>query len=206
MNMRSGQITEASPDEAWKEFVMDVLPSQGDWSDDAYLWLTDNTKRLVELTDGYLEILPMPTDHHQTILQFLFLAFHRFVEPRGGKVHFAPLRLRIREGKFREPDMLLVLDADDPRRQDRVWSGADLVLEVVSPDGKKRDIKEKRADYAEGGVSEYWIVDPQEETIAVLTLQKGKYRVAGEYGRGESATSNLLAGFAVDVSAAFDAK
>lgn len=39
----------------------------------------------------------------------------------------APLRLRVREGKFREPDLLVLLDARDPRRSNRYWTGADLV-------------------------------------------------------------------------------
>ena len=76
----------------------------------------------------------MPTDRHQTILQFLFLAFHHCIQPRGGKTQFAPLRLFIRPGKFREPDLLLLRLATDPRRQNRFWLGADLALEVVSED------------------------------------------------------------------------
>jgi hypothetical protein len=56
------------------------------------------------------------------------VAFFGFVTPRGGKVHVAGLRLRVREGKFRAPDLLLVKDATDPRRQNRFWVGADLTL------------------------------------------------------------------------------
>ena len=59
----------------------------------------------------------MPTDRHRAISQFLFLALLPFVGALGGKVHYAPLRLRIRDGKFREPDLLLVRDAHDPRRR-----------------------------------------------------------------------------------------
>ncbi len=73
---------------------------------------------------------------------------------------FAPLRLRIREGQFREPDLLLVLDADDSRRQNRYWLGADLVVEVVSPDDPERDTRVKRAEYAEAQIPEYWIAIP----------------------------------------------
>jgi hypothetical protein len=94
----------------------ELLPPQGSWSEEVYLALTDNCTRLVEFTDGFLEVLPMPTDKHQSVLQFLFLAFLGFVQLRGGKVHFAALRLRIRPGKFREPDLLLLLSATDPRR------------------------------------------------------------------------------------------
>ena len=89
-------------------------PSHGGSREEEYLVLTDHRNRLVEFTDGFLDILPMPTDKHQSILKFLLLAFLGFAEPRGGKVHFAPLRLQIRPGKFREPDLLLLLSAADP--------------------------------------------------------------------------------------------
>src|SRR5438132_13304132 len=97
--------------------VLELLPQQGQWSEEEYLWLTDHTNRFVEFTDGYIEILPMPTDKHQSILQFLMLAFYGFIDPLGGKVRFAPLRLRIREGKYREPDLILLRSARDPRRE-----------------------------------------------------------------------------------------
>ena len=112
-----------------------------------------------------MEILPMPTDKHQTILKFPFLAFFRFFEAAGGNVMFAPLRLRVRPRKFREPGLLLVLSATDPRRQNRFWSGADLALEVVSEDKPERDLIDKRGDYAEAGVREYWIVNPLTEPL-----------------------------------------
>ena len=61
----------------------------------------------------------------------------------------------MREGVFHEPDVLLLRDRSDPRRQDRFWLGADLVVEVVSPDDPDRDLVEKRADYAAAGIAEY---------------------------------------------------
>jgi Uma2 family endonuclease len=92
-----------------------------------------------------------------------------------------------------------------PRRQNRFWQGADLALEVVSEEKPERDLVQKRADYAEGGVSEYWIVNPQTETITVLRLRGDAYEEAGTYRRGESAASVLLDGFSVGASAVFDA-
>jgi Uma2 family endonuclease len=188
-----------------KDPLTDILPKQGHWTEEQYLALTDHSNRLVEYTDGFVEVLPMPTDRHQCILAFLYLAFLAFVKARGGKVHFAPLRLRIRPGKFREPDLLLLLSATDPRRQDRFWTGADLALEVVSKDKPERDLVQKRGDYAESRVPEYWIVNPETETIAVLRLEGDAYVEAGKFGRGAAALSVLLSGFAVDVTAVFDA-
>ncbi|MFL5803427.1 MAG: Uma2 family endonuclease [Roseiflexaceae bacterium] len=187
------------------DLVLDLLPLQGQWDEEQYLWLTDYTNRLIEFTDGYIEVLPMPTDNHQAILEYLFLAFLAFLKPLGGKVRFAPLRLRIRPRKFREPDLLLVLSASDPRRQNRYWQGADLVLEVVSPDKPERDLVDKRGDYAEAGIPEYWIANPQTETITVLWLEGDAYAEHGIFGRGSTATSVLLPGFEIAVDAVFEA-
>ena len=61
---------------------------------------------------------------------------------------FAGLRVRIRDGKFREPDLAALCDRSDARNQDRFWLGADLVVEVVSSDDPDRDRVVKRTDYA----------------------------------------------------------
>ena len=184
--------------------VEDVFP-QGCWGDDAYLWLTDHTRRLVELTDGYLEILPMPSCGHGRILAFLYSAFHAFLRPGGGEALFAPLRLRIREGKFREPDLLLVRDARHARSGDRFWTGADAVVEVVSPDRPERDLVDKRDDYAEAAIPEYWIVDPETQTITVLALGDAGYVTHGVYERGDRASSPTLPAFTVNAADVFDA-
>lgn len=193
------------PSVEWKDLLEEILPPQGAWSEEEYLVLTEHSNRLIEYNDGYLEVLPTPTDRHQNVLQFLFLAFFQFLTPIGGKVHFAPLRLRVLEGKFREPDLLLLLSAADPRRQNRFWTGADLALEVVSPDKPERDLVDKRNEYARAHIPEYWIVNPETETITVLRLEGDAYVEAGQHTRGGKAVSVILPGFMVDVSAVFDA-
>ena len=176
------------------------------WTEERYLRLTNGCSRLVELIDGRLEVLPSPTKRHQAVLRALFLALFPFVRELGGDTFFAPLRLRIREGKFREPDLLLVKDADDPRSRDDYWRGADLVAEVVSPDNPLRDTRDKRADYAEARVPEYWIVNPIDETVAVLVLDGGEYSDDGLFRRGDEVDSPSLPGLKVAVGDLFDTK
>ena len=195
----------ATSENALHALLCDLLPPQGAWSDDAYLWLTDHSNRLIEFTDGRIEELPMPTFTHQSILLFLYDLLRAYLKPRGGVVMVAALRLRVRPGKFREPDVLLLRDRTDRRCQDRYWEGADLVVEVVSPDNPDRDLVEKRADYAEAGIPEYWIADPRDETVRVLSLRGSSYVEHGVYRRGDTAASALLAGFATEVSAVFAA-
>jgi Uma2 family endonuclease len=185
--------------------VLELLPPQGGWSEAEYLWLTEKTTQLIEFTDGYIEVLPMPTEQHQTISGLFYIAFLRYFAAGEGVVVYAPLRLRLQSRKFREPDLMLLLKPDDPRRQSRYWLGADLVLEIVSSDEPARDLVEKRRDYAEAGIPEYWIVNPLDQTIMVLQLDGNAYVEHGIFGRGTSATSVLLSGFSIDVSGVFDA-
>jgi Uma2 family endonuclease len=206
MAMRT--ITVPVPDDhaepAWE--VALLFPAQGEWSEDDYLWLTDHTRRLAEFTDGRIEVLPMPTDEHLRMVLFLYRALYAFLAARGvGIVLVAPLRLRVRPGRYREPDVLLLLSATDARRGNRYWTGADLVLEVVSPDDPKRDLVRKRREYARAGILEYWIVNPVTEQILVLRLEGTAYVEHGIFTRGTQATSVLLKGFAVVVADVLDA-
>lgn len=206
--MMHATIAAATSQEALDAILSDAMPSQGCWSDEHYLWLTDHTRRLVEFTDGRVEVLPMPTERHQIILLFLYRLLYAHVHdaPREGVVVTSGLRMRVREGKFREPDLLLLRDRSDSRRRDRFWLGADLVMEIVSPDDPARDLVVKRADYAEAAVPEYWIVDPRAETVTVLWLTANGYVEHGVFTRGDVATSPLLGGVTVDVAALFDAE
>ena len=204
--------------QAARDAFHDVLPRQGHWSDEEYLRLTDSLNRLVEFTDGYVQELPLPTCTHQAVLGYLYRLFHSWLEPMGGVVLFSALRLRIRPGKFREPDLLVLQDRFDARRQDRYWLGADLVVEVVSPDNPDRDLVIKRSDYAEAGIPEYWIADPRNETITVLELSgpepaansKGDSRPGrayvehGVFSHGQTAASVLFDGLTADVASVFD--
>ena len=197
-------IAPTEPQPAWD--VALLFPSQGDWSEGEYLGL--DTNRLVELIDGNLEVLPMPTFLHQLIVEYLFDSLREFVKAHQlGKVIFAPLPIRIRAKTFREPDIILFSKDAGAKPTDKYLKSAQLVIEVDSPDDKsrKRDYQEKRGDYSELGIPEYWIVDPQEQRITVLALDGGEYRPHGEFTHGQQATSLLLADFTVDVSAVFAA-
>lgn len=196
--------SEHEPEYAWE--LATLYPAQGAWTEEAYLELTDHQNRRIEFVDGRLEFLPMPTEIHESLVQFLLFALYQFVNPRRlGKVYNTGIRLRIRPEKNRLPDIIFLHKDNFHARHNRVWEGADLVMEVVSGDTKdrKRDYEEKLADYVEGGVSEYWIVDYEKRVVLVHRLEGGSYMVAGEYTPEQQATSRLLDGFSVDVAALF---
>jgi Uma2 family endonuclease len=187
-----------------------LYPGQGAWSEEEYLKLTDSTNRLIEFTDGRVEFLAVPTEAHQLILAFLFEALRDFVRSKdAGLVLFMGLRVRVRPEKIREPDIVYIAKENYASRSNRYWSGADLVMEVVSDDDQshQRDHETKVVDYAEAKIPEYWIVDPQQQKVTVLTLDHatGQYSPNGVFLPGQVAFSKRLAGFGVDVTAVFAA-
>jgi Uma2 family endonuclease len=190
------------PEPAWE--IARLFPAQGHWCEEEYLAL--DTNHLVELSHGHLEVLPMPTTSHQMLAAYLYGALLAFVTRRDlGMVLFAPLPVRLWRNTIREPDIVFMQKEHAARIGERFWKGADLVMEVVSPDdeSRKRDLVTKRAEFARAGIAEYWIIDPREERITVLRLAGKRYVVHGEFTKGTTATSHLLAGFAVDVAEAF---
>jgi Uma2 family endonuclease len=188
---------------AWE--IATLFPDQGSWTEEDYLAL--NTNRLVELSDGCVEFLPMPTIFHQLIVNYLHNLLEAFVAKNSaGLVLFAPLPVRLWQGQFREPD-IVYLRPERVRDRHGQPDGADLAMEVVSEgeENRKRDLEIKRREYAAAGISEYWTVDPQEQRITVLYLDGKSYKVHGEFGLGAQATSRLLPGFTVAVAEVFAA-
>ncbi len=185
--------------------IATLFPNQGDWSEQEYLHL--QTARLIEFSDGTLEVLPIPTELHQAIAFFLCLKLKQFAEPdQLGVTYLAPLRVRLWEGKFREPDVLFMLTEHRAQRTEKYWIGADLVMEVVSEDDPQRDLVTKREEYARAGISEYWIIDPRDRSITALQLiaAHSAYSEIGRFTDGQAAHSVLLDGFHVDVRDVFD--
>lgn len=188
---------------AWD--VARLFPNQGHWHPEDYLVLNRLTNRMAELSGGFIEVLGMPTGTHQTIVFELCRALKDFIAPRGlGRALVAPYPVRLNATTFREPDVLLIGAAHAEWYTDDFANGADLVMEVLSGD-RNRDLVKKRAEYAQAGISEYWIVDPRDEQITVLQLQGNQYVERGTYGAGTRAESLLVPGFGIDVSPLFAA-
>src|SRR4051812_41893077 len=118
--------TDAEP--TWD--VAYLFPPQGQWTEDEYFAL--ETNHLVELSNGRLDVLIMPTTWHQLLILFLYKRLDTFVVARDlGTVAVAALPVRLWTGKIREPDVLFMHKKHERRIKEQFWEGADLVMEVV---------------------------------------------------------------------------
>jgi Uma2 family endonuclease len=179
--------------------VAHLFPRQGEWTENDFFALHGN--RLIELVDGNLEVLPMPTWLHQLIVKFLVRSIETAAQGVG-EVLDGPLPIRIFERNIREPDVMYFAPGSEPRDRRGYPTRVDLAMEVVSEgaEAHRRDYEDKRRDYAVAGVLEYWIVDPELQRITVLVLDETTYRVHGEFTDGQTASGILLPRLRIDVA------
>ena len=183
--------------------IAELWPPRGGWTEADYFALPD-TNRLIELSEGELVMPPHPTDTHQRIVGLLYRRLHAFVESMDlGIVRFAPLPVRLWQGKIREPDILFVSHAHADRIAEQVYGPPDLVVEVIAPGTRRLDRGQKFLEYARAGVDEYWLVDPQAQTIEAFVLEEDAYTLLGKFCPGEGARSQILTGFEVPVDDTF---
>lgn len=150
--------------------------------------------RRYEILEGELYSTPPPSVEHQRIsrnLQFFLLTFLR--RHAAGEVLYAPIGVRLTDEDVLEPDLIVVLREHANRIGAQVIEGApDIVVEILSPGSARRDLGPKREKYREGGVPEYWIVDPASASVEVLTLREGAYIRYGVFRKNEILRSPVL--------------
>ena len=173
---------------------------QGAWSEQEYLAL--DTNRRVEFDNGFVEVHDAPTDQHQAIISYFISILRALAKQIGGVERPAGLRLRLWDQKYREPDIVFLRDRNSSLRHENYWDGADLAIEIVSAslEDRERDLLTKRIEYAQAGIQEYWIVDPEQETVTVLNLAGDVYTESGVFVRGEVVTSPQLPELALPVA------
>jgi Uma2 family endonuclease len=184
--------------------IMDLLPAPGEWTESDYYPFSERG-RLVELSDGNLEVPDLPTEYHQLILLRLSVALHLFVTANKlGQIRFAPLPVRLWSGKIREPD-LMFMSSEHAARVGQYWGVPDLAVEILSPGTAYKDREIKRKEYARAGVTEYWIVDPEARTIDLMRGCAGgnDYESTERFHTGGKLSSGLFPGFALPLAELF---
>jgi Uma2 family endonuclease len=200
--MKCASPSPGEPSPTWE--VAYLFPPRGAWTEDDYWALEGSYEGVprVELSNGHLDVLPMPSVLHQMILALLYDLLKDFTKVHApGQVLFSGTRIRMKNGGYRDPDLVYLRAKHLGRQAQKYLKNADLVMEVVSPDPNdvERDWDIKPREYARAGIREYWIIDPQKKVIRVLKLRGKSYRVHGDFKPGEHATSALLPGFSVAV-------
>jgi Uma2 family endonuclease len=170
-----------------------------------FLLFPDDGKRH-ELIDGEHFVSPSAVVRHQRIVGNLTFSLTSFVrEHRLGEVFGVPLDVIFSEHDVVEPDILFVKRESSQILVDWCRGVPDLVVEVLSPSNRRYDEVKKRDLYERFGVAEYWIVDPELETVKVYRLAQETYGRPSLLSRrdGDSLSSPLLPGLTLPLADVF---
>jgi Uma2 family endonuclease len=196
-----------SPSAQTEQELAYELLSEPAWSEEAYLVFSEAFNRPIELSDGRLIILPMPSLTHQRILRrFVHHAQTWLAEAERGEIVFAAHPIRLWPGKYREPDAMVWRKEHKARMGERESGPPDLVVEIISPSNEPHDTDTKVREYAQARIPEYWIIQPQTRSVSVYTLEDRAYRLLTQSGPGQRAHSLVLSGFELAVNDLFPAE
>jgi Uma2 family endonuclease len=133
-----------------------------------------------EWTDGKVEKMSPVSRNHDKLTRYLLRLFEAYLSFRKiGTVAIAPFVMRLPDTKiYREPDLQLILNTNTGTITDTYMDGpADICIEIVSKSSVVRDHSTKMVDYEQGGVREYWIIDPEHREARFLRMtESGLYR------------------------------
>jgi Uma2 family endonuclease len=167
-----------------------------------YLSYTDGSDQRYELVDGDLVAMGIGSGLHGAILKFLEKLFDAEIVRLGLDIVALQSAVGVRsprKGRWdtsRIPDISVIMASQwrELRQKEAVIelneSPPKLVVEVVSPSTRRADYRAKRAEYMVLGIEEYWIVDPEEAKVTVLTLVDDWYEAAEHVG--EACVSSAL--------------
>ena len=158
-----------------------------------------------QLIGGKLVMTPAPTTYHQTISTRLLEKFLFFMAGKNlGMIYHAPIDVYLGEKETYQPDIIFIakdrLHIIEPAK---VKGAPDLVIEILSPSTAYYDLKEKFKVYARQGVKEYWIVDPNDQSIEIYQEEEGKFKQIHRIEKEGKVKSKVLPGFEVEISDVF---
>ena len=173
-----------------------------------YCTLPEDMARRYELLQGELIKVPAPTLRHQQVSRNLEFIFHRYLQTHeAGEIFDAPVDLVLGQGAAREvtqPDLVVVSHARrDILKRDGIEGAPDLVVEILSPGTATRDRGYKLTLYARSAVPEYWIVDPDLQTVEVFSLSEQGYLCSARHAHDDVIVMPQFPGLMIPLAEVF---
>ena len=177
-----------------------------------YLTWFDDVRR--ELIDGIVSLMSAPLRIHAKVSRNVVRALDDYLRKSNCncEVYDAPFDVRLPHNGEKEDDKIytvvqpdICIICDLAKLDDRGCCGApDMIVEILSPGTRKKDMHKKYALYEKAGVKEYWIANPKAKTITAYILQQdGQYNDGEEYVLGEKAPVHIFGDYLIDLQDVF---
>jgi Uma2 family endonuclease len=154
-----------------------------------------------EIIEGEHFVTASPLTRHQRILLNLSYLIQGHLESHPiGEMYFAPVDVLLSEFNILVPDLIYISkQRAHILTLQNVQGAPDLVVEILSPSTSSRDRRLKRDVYERTGVQEYWIVDPDTDSITVYRRADQRFAEPLRLGRHDALTTPLLPGLELPI-------
>ncbi|HOJ11700.1 MAG TPA: Uma2 family endonuclease [Clostridiales bacterium] len=175
-----------------------------------FMEIYENTSTRMEFINGEIFIMGSPSFSHQSILGDLHVTFKEYFRGKRCKPIIAPFDVHFKKQDIKDPDVMqpdLVVLCDlenNINEKGRYMGTPTLTLEILSPSTRSIDMLYKLNTFMTSGVSEYWLVDPDNQMITVYTFTDYQIDKMKVYKKEETAKSEIFEGLSVDVKLLFD--
>lgn len=173
-----------------------------------YLGFPEDDGKRHELIDGEHYVTPAPLTKHQRISGNLQGHVFQYCQTtKGGRVFVAPTDVKFTETDVVQPDLLFIAqNRFHIITRENIQGPPDFIVEILSDSTRRRDERLKRTLYELHGVQEYWIVDPELDSVKIYRSHEGRYDAPQEFTTEQphvSLTTPLLPGFSLSLSDLF---
>ena len=187
----------------------EVYRTSGEWvTYEEFLELVENSEQRFELIDGVVYYMVSPTYKHQMVVGELLAVFRTWFKGKPCAALTSPFDVTLVKSADNicvvQPDIVVLCDKENIDDQGRYKGVPTLVVEVLSPGTRGKDLLKKLNLYHECGIREYWIVDPEQETITIYAFEGEETVEHRVYTPAqETAASLIFEGLAVSMKDAF---
>ncbi|MGI6365109.1 MAG: type II toxin-antitoxin system prevent-host-death family antitoxin [Bacillota bacterium] len=177
-----------------------------------YMALVESSEQRYELINGEIYLLASPDFHHQTAIAEIVGHFYNFFKGKPCRSLTAPFDVRLfgYATKFEEnpnvvqPDIVVICDTDKVDEKRKYWGVPTLVVEVLSPSTRNKDLVAKYNLYLSSGVREYWLVDPENKQVNHFSFSENREVLSLTTCKaGESIESTVFPGLVIPIDVIF---
>lgn len=192
-----------------KEEALDYQYGGKKVSYDEFMEIYEKSNLRMEFINGEIFLLASPGTYHQEISGKLYLLLAEYLKGKKCKVFYAPFDVHFKKKDFKEPDVMqpdlfIACDLEETgNEKDRYMGTPTLVVEILSPGTRSRDMVEKLNTYMLSGVREYWIVDPEKKTILLYGFKDCKVDQFNDFKAPDILKSYYFEGLQADLAELF---
>lgn len=175
-----------------------------------FMEIYEKSNSRMEFINGEIIVMDSPSIFHQALLGNLYVIFKEFFKGKHCRPFLAPFDVHFRKKDIKDPDvmqpdLIILCDLENNINERGKYMGTPaLTLEILSPSTRSRDMVYKLNTFMTSGVSEYWIVEPDNQRITIYNFIDYQVDKMEVYKKGEVANSSVFEGLSVEVKSLFD--